>query len=140
MSGLGGVEGVMYVRMRPWLFAIGLLAGACYADERQTEIYAQLQRQAVGVDLDQPGAMEQLKRQNPRHFTKVEQILREAPKQSVSSVAGWMRTNFDAKDVKTSPLLRTSYPAQTRVSFVLDNTRYSKVIYIDAPARPKPAR
>jgi len=135
----------MYARMRLWLFMFGLLAGACYADEtpvesRQAEMAAELQRQAVGIDLDQPGAMEQLKRQNSRHFAKVERILREAPKQSASSVAGWMRTNFDAKDVRTSPMLKTSYPAQTRISFVLDDTRYGKVIYIDAPARPQPAK
>jgi hypothetical protein len=116
----------MYARMRLWLLITGLLAGACYAQDR--------------VDLDRPGALEQLQRENARHFAKIERILREAPKQSASAIAGWMRANFDAKEAQSSPMLKTSYPAQTRISFVLDDTRYSKVIYIDAPARPQPAR
>jgi len=139
----------MYARMKLRFFTLGALAVVCCANAQTPAgslegwpagVPAELQRRIVGVDLDQPGAMEQLKRQNPRHFAKVEQILLEAPKQSVSSVAGWMRTNFDAKDVQTSAILKTSYPAQTRISFVLDDTPYSKVIYIDAPARPHPAR
>ena len=116
--------------MRAWLLSIGLLAGTSFGGEPAL----------VSIDLDQAGAMEQLKRHNPSHFVKVERILREAPQQSVSSIPQWMRTQFEAKDVQTHSLLKTSYPPQTRVSFVLDNARYSKTIYVDAPARMIPAK
>jgi hypothetical protein len=55
-------------------------------------------------------------------------------------MARWIRTGFDARDVDTSHLLKTSYPAQARLSFVLDDKSYSKVIRIDAPARAMPAK
>ena len=51
-----------------------------------------------------------------------------------------IRTEFDAKDVDTSYLLKTSYPAQARVTFTLDDRQYTKVIRIDAPASAMPAK
>ena len=114
--------------MRTWLFAIGLIGGTCYAAGESL------------VDLDRPGAMAALERDNPSHFAKVERMLREAPAQSFMLIPRWMRTQFDAKDVETHKLLKTSYPPQTRVSFVLDNARYSKTIYVDAPGNVIPAR
>lgn len=95
---------------------------------------------ALAIDLDQPGALEALQRDNPAHFAKVEKILREAPRRPFMSVPGWIRTEFNAKDVDTSYLLKTSYPAQTRLSFVLGDQRYTKIIRIDAPARAMPAK
>ena len=51
-----------------------------------------------------------------------------------------MRTNFDAKDVDVSNLLKTSYPALARLTFTLDAQQYTKVIRIDAPATVVPAK
>jgi len=126
MSGLGCLEGVTYAPMRTWLFTVGLLAGTSYAAEQ--------------IDLDRAGAMAQLERDNPSHFAKVERILREAPKQSVASIPRWMRIQFDAKDVQTHSLFKTSYPLQTRVSFVLDDARYSKTVYVDVPGKVIPPK
>jgi hypothetical protein len=95
---------------------------------------------ALAIDLDRPGAMEALARENPAHFAKVEKILSEAPYRPFASVARWIRTEFNAREVDTSHLLKTSYPAQARLSFVLDDKSYSKVIRIDAPARAMPAK
>ncbi|HET7363499.1 MAG TPA: hypothetical protein VFJ70_08020 [Burkholderiales bacterium] len=96
--------------------------------------------QALAIDLDQPGAMQKLSRDNPAHYAKVEKILSEAPHRPYASMARWIRTEFNATDVDASHLLRTSYPAQARLSFVLDGQPYSKVIRIDAPARAIPAK
>ena len=90
------------------------------------------------LNLDEPGALERLQRDNPAHFAKVDRILREAPERSSASVARWMRTEFNAKDVSRSDILKTSYPAQARLSFALDGTPYSKTIYIDAPGKVLP--
>ena len=95
---------------------------------------------ALAIDLDRPGAMEALARDNPAHYAKVEKILSEAPYRPFGSVAGWIRTEFQARDVDTSHLLKTTYPAQTRLSFVLDDKHYTKLIRIDAPARVTPAK
>lgn len=96
--------------------------------------------QALAIDLDQPGAMQKLARDNPAHYAKVRKILSEAPYRPFTSMARWIRTEFNATYVDTSLLLKTSYPAQTRLSFVLDGEPYSKVIRIDAPARVVPAQ
>jgi hypothetical protein len=96
--------------------------------------------QALAIDLDQPGAMQKLARDNPVHYAKVETILSEAPYRPYPSMARWIRTEFNATDVNASQLLKTSYPAQAHLSFVLDGQPYSKVIRIDAPARAVPAK
>ena len=95
---------------------------------------------ALAIDLDRPGALEALARENPAHFAKVEKILSEAPQRPFASVRGWMRTEFDARDVDTSYLVKTSYPAQARLTFTLDERQYTKVIRIDAPASAMPAK
>jgi hypothetical protein len=95
---------------------------------------------ALAIDLDQPGALEALARENPAHYAKVQKILSEAPRRPFASVRGWIRTEFAAKDVDTSYLLKTSYPALTRLTFTLDERQYTKVIRIDAPATAVPAK
>ena len=95
---------------------------------------------AFSIDLDQPGALEALARENPAHYAKVQKILSEAPQRPFASVRGWMRTEFDARDVDTSYLMKTSYPALARITFTLDERQYTKVIRIDAPAKAVPAK
>jgi hypothetical protein len=112
--------------MRFSLLIGGLIAGVCAADELRA------------IDLDAPGALERLQRDDPTHFAKVERILREAPGRSAASVARWLRTEFNAQDGYRSELLKTSYPAQARLSFALDGTQYSKTIYIEAPGKLLP--
>jgi hypothetical protein len=114
--------------MKPWLLAsLIALALPCAAAERT-------------VDLDRPGALEALEQANPAHFAKVRRILHEAPRLPVASVQGWVRTQFNAREVSNLHVLRTSYPAQANLSFVLDDTRYSAVIRVDAPPRLTPAK
>jgi hypothetical protein len=102
--------------------------------------FAQAPQPWRAVDLDRPGALEQLARDNPAHFATVEKILAEAPQRPFESVARWVRTEFNAKDVDTSHFLKTSYPALARLTFTLDSRQYTKVIRIDAPAQLLPTQ
>lgn len=114
--------------MKPWLLAsLIALALPCAAAERI-------------VDLNRPGALEALEQANPAHFSKVQRILREAPRLPLASLPGWVRTQFDAREVSLPYVLRTSYPAQANLSFVLDDTRYSAVIRVDAEPTVTPAK
>ena len=108
--------------MKPLIAAIALLFAA----------------PALALDLDQPGAMQKLARDNPAHYAKVEKILSEAPYRPYASMARWIRTEFNATGVDAPHLLKTSYPAQARLSFALDGTQYSKTIYVDAPGKLLP--
>ena len=92
------------------------------------------------VFLDAPGALEALERENPAHFAKVQRILEEAPRLPSPKVQGWIRSEFNARDVTAPLLIRTSLPAQADISFVLDDTRYHARIRLDAPARARPAQ
>ena len=89
------------------------------------KVYGRAQKQSIRpLDLDRPGALATLEHDNPRHFAKVERILREAPQIPLLSLPGWLRTQFAADEVAAPFLIRTSYPAKARLSFVLDDTRY----------------
>ena len=116
--------------MKSLALALLLLATAALADAPQPW---------RAIDLDRPGALARLQHDNPAHFAKVEKILAEAPRRPFPSVSGWVRTEFNAKDVDTSFLLRTSYPALARLTFTLDEQQYTKVIRIDAPGQVTPA-
>ena len=47
---------------------------------------------------------------------------------------------LDAREITAPFLMRTSYPAQADLSFVLDDIRYHARIRLDAPAKPTPAK
>lgn len=94
----------------------------------------------IRIDLDSPGALEKLARENPAHYVKVQRILSDAPRVPVTSVQDWMRVSFDARNVTAPFLIRTSLPAQADISFTLDDTRYSARIRLDAPSRVTPAQ
>ena len=113
--------------MKAWAAAVALL------------LSAQTLAGETWINLDSPGALEKLARENPAHFAKVQRILEEAPRMPSSSVPEWIRTQFNARDVRAPSLLMTSLPAQADISFVLDDTRYQARIRLDAPARPRRA-
>jgi hypothetical protein len=79
------------------------------------------------VDLDTPGALAKLRRDNPAHFRVVARILEEAPARKPQAIAGWVRTAFDAK-MASAMLVKTSYPPQARLEFVLDDTAYRALV------------
>jgi hypothetical protein len=79
------------------------------------------------VDLDAPGALARVQRDNPAHYRAIARILREAPERKPQALAGWVRTAFDAK-MASAMLVKTSYPPQARLEFVLDRTEYRALV------------
>jgi hypothetical protein len=79
------------------------------------------------VDLDTPGALARVERDNPAHFRAIRAILREAPQVKPQMLAGWVRTAFDAR-MASAMLVKTSYPPQARLEFVLDDTEYRALV------------
>lgn len=78
------------------------------------------------IDLRAPQALQELQRENPAHFARIEQIvegLRQEPQRAESD---WLQVNFDARDVDLSRfLIKTSYPPKQVLSFRLDEVRYT---------------
>jgi hypothetical protein len=82
------------------------------------------------IDLDRPGALAALEQSNPAHYAKVKLILQGVARHPDSDVPRWMRVGFDARNVDYAPVVLTSHPAQRRLSFALDDTRYVAVIVL----------
>lgn len=79
------------------------------------------------VDLDAPGALARVQREHPAHARAITRILSEAPYRRPQGLAGWVRTAFDAK-MASAMLVKTSYPPQARLAFVLDDTEYRAMV------------
>ena len=79
------------------------------------------------IDLDTPGALALVQRDHPAHFQAITEILREAPHQRPQALSGWVRTAFDAK-MASVMLIKTSYPPQARLEFILDDTEYRALV------------
>ncbi|MBQ5948145.1 hypothetical protein [Massilia sp. ST3] len=97
------------------LFAGAMLCASAGAEPRRQ------------VDLDAPGALEQVRRERPAHVQAVTRILREAPERKPQAIAGWVRTAFDAR-MASAMLIKTSYPPRARLEFVLDDTEYRALV------------
>ena len=76
------------------------------------------------VDLNAPGALRQLRQDNPADYAKVRRILAEVQDQPSDDVPLWLATRFDAKEIDYRDFLLTSYPPQKRLSFSLGDTHY----------------
>lgn len=101
-------------------FIAALLASAACSAHAQFEA-------SRHVDLDAPGALAGVRRDNPAHYRAIVRILREAPERKPQALAGWVRTAFDAK-MASAMLVKTSYPPQARLEFVLDRTEYRAMV------------
>jgi len=75
------------------------------------------------VDLDQPGAIERVRRDNPAHYRAIQHILGTAPDLQPRAITGWIRTSYDPQ-APAVLLIKTSYPPRARLEFALDDTRY----------------
>jgi hypothetical protein len=81
-------------------------------------------RSPATINLNEPGALEALQRDNPAHYQTVRQILDNILKQPESQVPRWLRTTFNANDVRYLRVLLTSDPPKRDLSFTLDDTQY----------------
>ena len=82
------------------------------------------------IDLDRPGALQALARENPEHYAKVTRILADVTRRPPESVARWVKAEFGANEVSFPMLLKTSDPAKRSLSFTLERTRYAAVLEV----------
>lgn len=91
------------------------------------------------VNLNKPGAMEKLERQNPKHYRAVSDILQAALRQAEpagnpalqqAALTEWYRvqSTYGAKDVYYAPILLTTDPPKRELSFRLDDVLYRKLL------------
>lgn len=85
-------------------------------------------RSSRTVNLNRPGVLEFLQRENPVHHRKIQDIMAGLFNRPDAEVPRWIETTFSARGTSYDPVLLTSAPPQRRLSFVLDNTRYRAVL------------
>lgn len=81
------------------------------------------------VDLDEPGALEALRRDNPSHYKKILEIMRHSSTNQGSGGPWFKKAENGAYNV-SSGLLLTSNPPQKPLSFVLDGTHYRTLVTV----------
>ena len=92
------------------------------------------------VDLDKPGVLEQLQRDNPKHYEAVTKALRVAqstpcPKHEVEA----LKARYDVDRLSCATALATTHPPKRSVKFSIDGTAYRAVVTItDTIAEFKP--
>lgn len=93
------------------------------------------------IDLDRPGALEQLKREHPDHYRAIAGILRSAetvpckPRELRS-----LRSRFDMEEMACNFALMTSYPPKRHLSFAWGGTTYTATVTMkDGAGRLLPA-
>ena len=84
------------------------------------------------VDLNAPGAIEALARDNPEHYAKIAKILQDVAQRPPEAVPRWMKSEFGAEQVAFPSLLKTSDPPKRSLAFTLDRTRYEVVVTVPA--------
>lgn len=87
-----------------------------------------IEAQHTAIDLNEPGALDRLARDNPDHYTKIRKILAEVDEIPERSVDRWMKTQFNATDITYSPYLLTSNPPKKELSFTLETTHYEALL------------
>lgn len=86
----------------------------------------------VSIPLDGPGALEALKATNPDHYRRAVGILRVASDMPCDGVPRVIQADFNAVLAQCEgATIRTSWPAQRDVAFVLDGTRYSARVFLN---------
>lgn len=78
------------------------------------------------VNLDDPGAIAELKQSNPAHFAKIQQILAGLTEQPQRAEGDWLQVTFNATGVHLSRfMIKTSLPPKQNLQFMLDDVHYS---------------
>ena len=80
------------------------------------------------VNLNEPGAFEALRHDNPAHYEKIQGIMAGLFRRPDAEVPRWLQTHFNARDSAYGPALLTSNPPKKRLSFALEGTRYQAVV------------
>lgn len=94
------------------------------------------------VDLDRPGALEAVERDQPGHYRRITEILSVASEMPchTEQFGRVVEAKYEARDGRCGLMLMTSYPAKRLLTFTLDATRYATVVTMREESRLVPAR
>ena|SRR5258705_6374199 len=94
------------------------------------------------IDLNRPGALEQLKQQRPKHYEAIAEVLRVVERSPCQGrELETLKVRFDLREMACSFVLMTSDPPKRRLSFALEGTNYVAVVTLkDTAGHVVPAK
>jgi hypothetical protein len=91
------------------------------------------------IDLDRPGALEQLKQAHPQRYQQIRAVLRASERPACdSNEIALLQTRLNVRDLECGMIVFTRYPALRRVSFELDGTRYASTVVLEDASTLQP--
>lgn len=85
------------------------------------------------VDLNRPGALDQLARENPSHYRQVVEITRVAADVSCETALKMMPVPAANRMECMALAIMTSDPPKRRITFQLDRVRYGLIVTLNTP-------
>ena len=104
---------------------LAVAAGVAHAEWKQPPV----------VDLNKPGALDRVERDNPRHYRQILAIIRTMQEKSCEEVLRLYKASHDFGVSCSAHMLMTSWPAKRHLSVVIDGVRYMKAVPIHVPMR-----
>ena len=97
---------------------------------------AQAEPSLSPLDLDRPGAMQSMARDDPQLYLKITRIRDLASRMpcQADEFKTTLAARFDARDAGCGLLLMTSFPSKRRLQFTLGEVRYVTVVEMDESA------
>jgi hypothetical protein len=78
------------------------------------------------VNLDAPGSLEAVERENPQHYAKIVEIIRVAQSEPCETLPKILKTRLDVPDVECrSYQVLTSHPPKMHMTFTIGDVRYT---------------
>lgn len=94
---------------------------------------------APRIDLDQPGALDQLKQEHPQRYQAVSAVLRAAERGPCqSNEIEVLKTRLNVRDLECGMIVFTRYPALRRVRFELDAVSYAATVVLESTETLRP--
>jgi hypothetical protein len=91
------------------------------------------------IDLDRPGALEQLKQEHPQRYQAVRAMLRASERPACqSNEIELLKTRLNVRDLECGMIVFTRYPALRHVSFELDGIRYTSTVVLEDASTLQP--
>ena len=85
------------------------------------------------IDLDRPGALDAVARENPKHYNQILEITRVASEVSCETALRMLPVPVAGANECVAMAIMTSDPPKRRVAFSLDSVRYAMLVTLKAP-------
>jgi len=96
-------------------------------------VYVGATRFSDRVDLDSPGVLERIEKEDPQRYERIRGVIKAAEMQPCETLPKILRTQFRAElGICAGYGILTSYPAKIHVTFSLEDT-----LYVINVAQPK---